>query len=49
MIMEEGGLLNHCAIIARELGVPAIFGVPAATRRIRNNDLVTIDGGQGLL
>jgi pyruvate,water dikinase len=49
MVMEEGGLLNHCAIIARELGVPAVVGVHAATRRIRNNDLVTIDGGQGVI
>ena len=49
MVMEEGGLLNHCAIIARELGVPAVVGVQAATRRIRNNDLITIDGGQGII
>jgi len=49
MIMEEGGLLNHCAIVARELGVPAIVGVPAATRRIQNNDLITMDGGLGVI
>lgn len=49
MVMEEGGLLNHCSIVARELGVPSIVGVQAATRRIRNNDLITMDGGLGII
>ena len=48
MVMEEGGLLNHCSIVARELGVPSIVGVHLATRRIKDNDLITIDGGLGL-
>ena len=43
MVMEEGGLLNHCSIVARELGVPSIVNVHAATRRIRNNDLITMN------
>jgi pyruvate,water dikinase len=49
MVMEEGGLLNHCSIVARELRVPSIVGVPAATRRIRDNSRVTIDGGRGVI
>jgi len=48
MVIEEGGLLNHCSIVARELGVPSIVGVHLATRRIKDNDLITIDGGLGL-
>jgi pyruvate,water dikinase len=49
MVMEEGGLLNHCSIVARELKVPSIVGVPRATQRIKNNDLITIDGGLGVV
>jgi pyruvate,water dikinase len=49
MVMEEGGLLNHCSIVARELGVPSIVGVQGATRQIRDNDRVTIDGGLGVV
>jgi pyruvate,water dikinase len=49
MVMEEGGLLNHCSIVARELGVPSIVGVYQATRRIKDNDLITIDGGLGVV
>jgi phosphohistidine swiveling domain-containing protein len=49
MVMEEGGLLNHCSIVARELGVPSIVGVHRATQRIQDNDLITIDGGLGVI
>jgi pyruvate,water dikinase len=49
MVMEEGGLLNHCSIVARELGVPSVVGVHRATRRIQDNDLITIDGGLGIV
>jgi pyruvate,water dikinase len=49
MIMEEGGLLNHCSIVARELEIPAVVGVRQATRRIKAGDRVTIDGGLGLV
>jgi pyruvate,water dikinase len=49
MIMEEGGLLSHCSIVARELRIPAIVGVYQATRRIREGDRVMIDGGLGLV
>ena len=49
MVMEEGGLLNHCSIVARELGIPSVVGVRGATRKIQDNDLVTIDGGLGVV
>jgi pyruvate,water dikinase len=49
MIMEEGGLLNHCSIVARELKIPAVVGVHQATRRIRDGERVTIDGGMGVV
>jgi pyruvate,water dikinase len=49
MVMEEGGLLNHCSIVARELRIPSIVGVNGATQRIKDNDLITIDGGLGVV
>jgi pyruvate,water dikinase len=49
LVMEEGGLLNHCSIVARELGVPSIVGVQGATRRIHEYDQITIDGGMGVI
>jgi pyruvate,water dikinase len=49
MVIEEGGLLNHCSIVARELGIPAVVGVRRATRIIPEGAKITIDGGMGLV
>ncbi len=49
VISEEGGLLNHLAIVARELGVPAVMGVRGATRKIPEGALVSIDGNSGVV
>jgi pyruvate,water dikinase len=49
IITEEGGLLNHCSIVARELGVPAVVGVSQATRRIPEGARLTLDGGSGVV
>ena len=35
LVIEEGGLLNHCSIVARELRIPAVVGIPRATSVIR--------------
>lgn len=47
VVVEEGGLLNHCSIVARELGIPAVVGVRGATRRIPEGARITVDGDRG--
>jgi pyruvate,water dikinase len=47
LIAELGGALSTGATIARELGVPAIVGLASATKRIRNGQLISLDGDQG--
>jgi pyruvate,water dikinase len=49
MVIEEGGLLNHCSIVARELGIPAVVGIRQATCIIPEGAKITIDGGMGLV
>jgi pyruvate,water dikinase len=49
MVLEEGGLLNHCSIVARELGIPSIVGVRQATEKIPDGSLIMVDGGLGLV
>jgi pyruvate,water dikinase len=49
MVLEEGGLLNHCSIVARELGIPSIVGVRQATEKIPDGSLIMLDGGLGLV
>ena len=49
IITETGGALSHPAITAREYGIPAVVAVPDATTRIRDGQIVTIDGGKGIV
>jgi pyruvate,water dikinase len=47
LVTEIGGQLSHAAILAREYGLPTVVNVTGATSRIRDRDLITIDGGMG--
>ena len=49
IITETGGALSHPAITAREYGIPAVVAVRGATSRIKDGDVVTIDGGRGIV
>jgi phosphohistidine swiveling domain-containing protein len=48
-VCDQGGMLTHAAIIAREYGVPAVCGVAGASTSIRTGDLVEVDGTAGLV
>jgi pyruvate,water dikinase len=47
LVMETGGVLSHGAIVAREFGLPAVAGIPGATRRLKSGDRLRVDGGRG--
>jgi phosphohistidine swiveling domain-containing protein len=47
LITEVGGVLSHGAVVAREIGLPAIVGVPDATSRIRSGQRLRVDATQG--
>lgn len=47
VVTETGGLLSHAAVICREYGIPAVLGVPRATERIRQGQVVVVDGSAG--
>ena len=47
LVMETGGVLSHGAIVAREFGLPAVAGLPDATKQIRTGQKVRVDGGRG--
>ncbi len=46
-ITEYGGPLSHTAILARNLGIPAIVGLHNARQLIRRHDLLVVDGFAG--
>jgi pyruvate,water dikinase len=49
VITDVGAPLSHAAIVARELGIPAVVGCGSATTRLRNGDRVRVDGGKGIV
>lgn len=49
IITDEGGLLSHAAIIARELGKPCIIGTKIATKILHDGDLVEVNTNQGVV
>jgi phosphohistidine swiveling domain-containing protein len=49
IVTEVGAPLSHAAIVARELGIPAVVNCDQATRRLRTGDRVRVDGVQGIV
>ncbi|MFL6140718.1 MAG: PEP/pyruvate-binding domain-containing protein [Labedaea sp.] len=47
LVTDHGGLLSHPAIIAREYRVPAVLATEDATTRLRDGQIVTVDGAAG--
>lgn len=47
VVTETGGILSHAAVICREYGIPAVLAVSQATSRIRDGQVITIDGNNG--
>jgi pyruvate,water dikinase len=48
-VWETGGLLSHGGIVARELGIPAVAGIPGAARRLQTGQQVRVDGYTGVV
>jgi pyruvate,water dikinase len=49
VVTDVGAPLSHAAIVARELGIPAVVGCVDATTRLRTGDRIHVDGGQGIV
>jgi pyruvate,water dikinase len=49
VVTDAGGLLSHCAIVAREYGIPAVVGTSVATLLIPDGAIVNVDGASGVV
>jgi len=49
LIVARGGALSHCAIVARELGLPAVSGIFSATHTLNEGEHVWVDGNHGII
>ena len=47
LVVEDGGILSHAAVMARELRLPAVIGVPDATATVPDGAEVVVDPVQG--
>jgi phosphohistidine swiveling domain-containing protein len=47
IVTDQGGILSHAAIVARELGKPCIVGTLKATTKLKNGDKVEVNANEG--
>ena len=48
-ITDGGGVTSHTAILSRSLNIPSIVALQNARTLIRDNDLIIVDGAQGVV
>jgi rifampicin phosphotransferase len=49
LLVERGSLLSHSAIVARELGIPAVISIPGLLDWLHDGDEVELDGAAGIV
>jgi pyruvate,water dikinase len=49
IVTEAGGMLSHCSVVARELGIPTVVGAARATTMINDGDVLSVDGNRGVV
>ncbi len=49
ILTDEGGRTSHAAIVSRELGIPAVVGSNQATKILKDGELITVDGSEGVV
>ncbi len=47
IVTDEGGLTSHASIVSREMGIPAVVGTGEATEKLKDGDIITVDGLSG--
>jgi pyruvate,water dikinase len=49
VLVQRGSILSHAALVAREMGVPCVVGIPGLLDALADGDLVEMDGATGLV
>ena len=48
-VTDRGGKASHTGIIAQALEIPAVLGLDTASRIVKNDDIIIVDGSEGVL
>ena len=49
VVLEVGGVLQHGAVVAREYGKPCVVGIDGVTAKLRDGQIVEVDGSAGII
>ncbi|MBX3002163.1 MAG: hypothetical protein KF893_26805 [Caldilineaceae bacterium] len=49
IVTDAGGILSHCAVVAREYAIPAVVGTYTATHLIHDDTQIEVDGDNGIV
>ena len=49
LIVENGGLTSHAAVVGISMGIPVVVGATDATKLIADNEVVTVDSRRGIV
>jgi len=49
VVADTGGILSHCAIVAREYRLPCVVGTAVGTAMIKDGMTITVDGSKGIV
>ncbi|MBC8469601.1 MAG: hypothetical protein H8D56_09025, partial [Planctomycetes bacterium] len=49
IVMDEGGVISHGSIVAREYGIPAVVNVGSGTKIIKTGQTIQVDGNSGIV
>src|SRR5262249_3095926 len=49
VVTDTGSIASHASVVAREYGLPAVVATGDATSRLRDGDLVRVDGARGVV
>ena len=47
VVTDSGGILSHCAVVAREYHIPAVVGTGNATKTLQDGQMIEVDGHLG--
>lgn len=49
IVTDAGGILSHCAVVAREYAIPAVVGTTFATHLLQDGMMIEVDGDNGIV